>query len=154
MVGIIPCFLGPVNVVHHYPALLFFNVLAEFSKLHLKYNWVSLRSANGTFLRHLKCVRYRRGDIRAAVKHSFFSAWAGLGRNRLEHIFFIIPASNLLFRGLFSKTISFSYNITHYTDYMMLVLWNTCTNLFLPKPAQSEKTNVRLQQGNRTLSDT
>ena len=37
---------------------------------------------NGTFSLHLKSVRYRRGDIRAAVKHSFFSAWAGLGRNR------------------------------------------------------------------------
>ena len=45
----------------------------------------------------------------------------------------------MLFDWLFWKKISFSYYITHRTAYMMLVLWNICTNLFLLKPAQAEK---------------
>ena len=45
------------------------------------------KGQNGTLPLHLKSVIYRRGNIGAAVKHSFFSAWAGLSKNRLEHIF-------------------------------------------------------------------
>ena len=39
---------------------------------------------NGTFSRHLKFVRYRRGDIRAAVKHSFFFCLGWLGQKHIR----------------------------------------------------------------------
>ena len=40
--------------------------------------------SNGTLSLHLKFVRYRRGDIRAAVKHSFFSCLGWLGQKQIS----------------------------------------------------------------------
>ena len=101
-----------------------------------------LSPPNGTFSRYLKFVRYRRGDIRAAVKHLFFFL-PGLAWTETDYsIYFIIPASNMLFDGLVSKKISFSFHICHQTVDLMTELWNICTNLFLPKQAQSEQKRI------------
>ena len=54
-------------------------------------------------------------------------------------IYFTTLSSNLVLDGINWKKSQFSYWISHQTAYLMLVLWNMCTNLFLPKPAQAEK---------------
>ena len=90
-------------------------------------------------LRHLKFAKNLRSSTRAAVKHSFFLL-PGLSWVETDYsIYFRITSSNLLFDGLYSKKISFSFYISYPTIDLMTVLWNTSTNLFLPKPAQAEK---------------